>query len=160
MLLEKNRKIYIVLTQTGTVVSRLIKKYTKAPYNHASITSDENLSHLYSFSRYYAYSPLPAGFNTEFIDTCVFGSKKIIPCEIYSINVTEEQLLKYNKLMAYFSDNKRRYSFNLLGFLSVVIKKPIPSGYRMVCSHFVAYTFKECGICSFNKSVSLVTPDD
>lgn len=33
-----NQKIYILLTDTGTLFTRLIKLYTKKPYNHASIS--------------------------------------------------------------------------------------------------------------------------
>ena len=34
---DQTRKVYIVLSQTGTVLSRILKLYTRAPYNHSSI---------------------------------------------------------------------------------------------------------------------------
>ena len=35
-------KIYIVASQTGTVPSRLIKRVTRARFNHVSISLDEH----------------------------------------------------------------------------------------------------------------------
>ena len=38
------KKIYIVLTYTGTILSKIIKGYTRAEYCHVSLALDENLS--------------------------------------------------------------------------------------------------------------------
>ena len=45
------KKVYILLTDTGTLFTKSIKTYTKAPYNHASISFDVGLEELYSFGR-------------------------------------------------------------------------------------------------------------
>lgn len=45
------KNIYIVLTQTGTLLSRIIKFLTQGQYNHASIGFDEELNYMYSFGR-------------------------------------------------------------------------------------------------------------
>lgn len=42
-------KIYLLLSDTGTVLTKLIKTYTKMPYNHASIAFDSKLREVYSF---------------------------------------------------------------------------------------------------------------
>lgn len=47
----EEKKIYLLLTDTGTLFSKLIKCYTKKPYNHASIAFDGELSTVYSFGR-------------------------------------------------------------------------------------------------------------
>lgn len=46
-----NRDIYIVLTGTGTAFSGIIKWFTKAELNHASIAFDSELREVYSFGR-------------------------------------------------------------------------------------------------------------
>ena len=56
MMIEK--KIYILLTDTGTLFTNLIKLYTKKPYNHASISFDSKLSEVYSFGRKTARKPI------------------------------------------------------------------------------------------------------
>ena len=50
------KKVYIVLTQTGTILSRAVKLYTGKQYNHASIALDEELEELYSFGRVNPYN--------------------------------------------------------------------------------------------------------
>ncbi|MDU5946686.1 MAG: hypothetical protein E6Z15_06375, partial [Paenibacillus macerans] len=47
--MDGERSVYILLTNTGTLFTRVIKGYTGAPYNHASISFDRELSELYSF---------------------------------------------------------------------------------------------------------------
>ena len=81
----RERNIYILLTDTGTWFSRMIKCYTKAPYNHASISLDENLEELYSFGRKVYYNPLSGGFVKEGVDRGVFLYKKNTKCIIYKM---------------------------------------------------------------------------
>ena len=45
------KKIYIVLTYTGTILSRIIKVFTKKEYSHVSIALDQDLKYMYSFGR-------------------------------------------------------------------------------------------------------------
>ena len=54
---EQTRKVYIVLSQTGTVLSRILKLYTRSPYNHSSIALTEDLEVMYSFGRLNPYNP-------------------------------------------------------------------------------------------------------
>ena len=51
------KNIYIMISQTNTGCSRILKFFTRAPYNHASIALDENLNSLYSFARQNLYIP-------------------------------------------------------------------------------------------------------
>ena len=51
------RSIYILLTNTGTLFTRVIQTYTRAPYNHASISFDRELTELYSFGRKHPSNP-------------------------------------------------------------------------------------------------------
>ena len=62
---SKTDVIYIVLSHTGTVLSRLIKTFTRAEYSHVSISLDKNLEKMYSFGRINPYNPFYAGFVHE-----------------------------------------------------------------------------------------------
>ena len=59
------KKVYILLTDTGTLFTKLIKLYTKKPYNHASISFDLELLEVYSFGRKTARNPFIGGFVKE-----------------------------------------------------------------------------------------------
>ena len=156
----ENKKIYIIVTQTGTIVSRIIKFFTKAPYNHSSICGEEKLNQMYSFCRYNKKRPLPAGFSKKHVNTCVFGMYDYIPSAVYSIDVTDEQYARYENMISYFHDEVKNYSFNLMGFVGGIFKVAIPRKKKLVCSQFVAYVLRECGIYAFEKDLFLVTPDD
>ena len=47
----EQRKIYLLLTDTGTMFTRMIKLFTQEPLNHASLAFDDNLVEVYSFGR-------------------------------------------------------------------------------------------------------------
>ena len=41
------KKIYIVLTYTGTILSKIVKIYTRREFSHVSIALDEDLKEMY-----------------------------------------------------------------------------------------------------------------
>ena len=65
--------MYIVLSQSGSFISRALKLYTRAEYNHVSLALDSELEKMYSFGRRYAFSPFPGGFVSESVS---FGTFK------------------------------------------------------------------------------------
>ncbi len=159
-MVDKEQYVYVVLTQTGTLISRTIKKFTRAPFNHASITTDKELGEMFSFARLNIKRPLPGGFIHEDISTGVFSLFSHIPCEIYGIRVTEEQLERYNLLLDHFKEHTKLYSYNILGLLTVPLGIPLKRKTRFVCSQFVAFMLEKSGAVEFQKDISLVTPDD
>jgi hypothetical protein len=155
MMIEK--KIYILLTDTGTLFTKLIKLYTKKPYNHASISFDSELSEVYSFGRKTARNPFIGGFVKEDVDKGLF---KEANCVVYALKVNEVQLQKMNCYIKEIEAQKGEYRYNLLGLLGFLFNKPIQRKKAFFCSQFVATVLKECNIIDFGKSPSLVAPND
>ena len=60
-----NKQIFIVISQTGTVLSRILKRVTGAEYNHASLSLSPDLKKMYSFGRRHPYNPFWGGFVIE-----------------------------------------------------------------------------------------------
>ena len=85
------KKIYIILTHTGTALSTIIKYYTKDEFSHISISLDENLEEMYSFGRLNPYNPFWGGFVHESIKNGTFKRFKNTRTEIYSLNIENEQ---------------------------------------------------------------------
>ena len=46
---EKHTKIYIILTYTGTILSKIIKIFTRDEFAHVSISLDVNLKEIQLF---------------------------------------------------------------------------------------------------------------
>ena len=50
--MAQEKRIYILLSHSGSLFSKAINIYTKAPYTHVSIAFDKNLNELYSSFRF------------------------------------------------------------------------------------------------------------
>jgi hypothetical protein len=155
-----NRNIYILLTDTGTWFSRLIKLYTKAPYNHASISLDDNLEELYSFGRKVYYNPLSAGFIKEDLNQGVFLYKKNTKCILYKIAISENQYEEIFQKIDQFKCFPQHYRYNLLGVMGIALNKRIVRENAFTCSQFVASVLTASGIYAFEKYTELITPED
>ena len=46
---NQNRQLYIVISQTGTLLSRILKQIIGEEYNHASISLSRDLERMYFF---------------------------------------------------------------------------------------------------------------
>ena len=88
------KKIYIVMTQTGTILSRLVKLRTGCEYGHVSIALDENLDKMYSFGRLNPYNPFWGGFVHERINSGTFKRFSKTRARIYSLEIDDEQYEK------------------------------------------------------------------
>jgi len=151
------KKIYLLLTDTGTAFTRLIKSYTKKPYNHASIAFDPDLEEVYSFGRKTPRNPFIGGFVKEDVHSVLF---KQAECAIYTLSVSEEDYQKMYRFIQLIAANKELYRYNLIGLLGVVVKKPIKRKNAFFCSQFVGSVLKESECVNLEKDVALVQPSD
>ncbi len=151
--------IYAVLSQTGTMPARIIKFITKAPYNHASLSSDREMQEIYSFCRKFKRFALPAGFVEE-KNVGVFDMFAAVPCEIYAFEATDEQYKKYEMMIREFKENSKLYSYNVIGLIGLAFGLAIHRKNHFLCSQFVAHVLTECGLTHFDKDLGLVKPDD
>lgn len=158
--MEDGKKIYVMLSQTGTYFSRLIKFYTGYNYNHTSIALDKDLKELYSFGRRTSYFPFFPGFVKEEIDGGIFKMYDKTTCRVYELTVTEEEYNEVKKIIDGFNSEYDKYKYSFLGILAIMLHIPHERRYRFVCSQFVAHVLKEGKIVDFDKPVSLVKPED
>lgn len=153
----REKQIYLVLTDTGTIFTRIIKSYTRAPYNHVSVAFDAGLTEVYSFGRKHPRNPFRAGFVKEDIQSILFQRAT---CAVYSLTVTRVQYQQMKCFIKEMYVQRENYRYHLLGLLGVVLNRPLEKENAFFCSQFVATVFKECGICQFEKEVALVKPAD
>lgn len=154
------KKLYIVLTHTGTMLSRIIKCFTKDEYSHISMALDENLDEMYSFGRLNAYNPFWGSFVHEGIDIGTFKRFKKTRTEVYSLNVSDEQYDKARKIITYFIENRQKYRFNFIGLACVGINKRVIRKNRFYCAEFVKHVLKSAGITEVNGLPKLIKPED
>ena len=153
------KKIYIALMHTGTLLSNIIKCYTKDEFSHISIALDSELKEMYSFGRLHAYNPFWGSFVHEEINKGTYKRFKNTKTEVYSLVVTDEQYEKIKKVINYFKENKQKYRFNFIGLACVGINKRIKRKNRFYCAEFVKHIMKASGI-SVNDLPELIRPED
>ncbi|TQS75127.1 hypothetical protein DX933_07950 [Ornithinibacillus gellani] len=151
------KKVYILLSDTGSFFTKLIKLFTKKRYNHASISLDAALSDVYSFGRKKAGNPFVGGFVKEDVKQGLFTQAD---CAIYALSVTEFQFNQMKSFIQEIESEKESYRYNFLGLFGFIIKRPIKREKALFCSQFVASVLKGCHIIQFEQPLSLIAPCD
>lgn len=155
-----SKKIYILISKTSTVPSKIIKFWTKEPYAHTSLAMDIELREMYSFARKGLWNPFNCGFILEDIEKGIFGRDVDTKCIVYELDVTDEQheliQLELNK----FKTNIKKYHYNYWGIVGITRNKAIEREYNFFCSQFVATVLKRAGIDIIDKEPGLVRPED
>lgn len=136
---NKTKKIYIVLTYTGTILSKVIRAYTGAEYCHVSLSLDKRLNKMYSFGRLNPYNPFIGGFVHEGINIGTFKRFKKTKAEIYEVEVTNEQYNKIRKEIKNIKKNRRKYKFNRTGLFLSAINYRYTKVNRFYCAEFVKH---------------------
>lgn len=157
---SETETIYVVISQTGTVFSRLLKLMTQDPYNHVSISFDKSLNLMYSFARRKIYFPWIAGFIEECPTQGMFNRKPKTECCVYELTISSNQYQQLIRALQPFLIDSDRYRYNFLGLLFIWLGIPLERRHHFVCSQFVAYLLKEGGILEGDMQSSLMRPCD
>ena len=152
------KKIYIILTYTGTALSKIIKCYTGDEFSHVSIALDSKLSKMYSFGRLNPYNPFWGGFVHERINSGTFKRFPKTRAKIYSLEIEDEKYEKLKYIIMYIEKMKKNYKFNILGLFAVGFKIKIKADKSFYCAEFVKYVLEEAKI--EEKLPELIKPED
>lgn len=132
------KSIYLILTYTGTPLSKLIKSYTKDEFSHISISLDKELTEMFSFGRTQLYNPLSGGFVHEHIDSGMYKRFNNTKTKIYSFKVTDNQYLRIENRLKRMETEKDIYKFNRLGLFAVGFNKKVKKREnRYYCAEFI-----------------------
>ncbi len=148
------KNIYIILSQTGTLFSKAIQWHTKDPYNHASISFDENLEDMYSFGRKRRYNPMDTGLIQENFERGLFPYFPNARCCILEISVTEEEYNVMHETVQEFYRSKEDYRYNLIGVLTFSIGRGFSRKDHFFCSQFVSYIISNMSNWSSNPKLT------
>ncbi|MBP1989118.1 hypothetical protein [Paenibacillus eucommiae] len=155
--MSNEKKIYILLTDTGTLFTKLIKLVTKSPMNHASISFNQELSETYSFGRKNPVNPFVAGFVRENMEGSLFTKAT---CALYSCTVESSQYEQMYAHVKNIEENKQKYKYNMLGLFGILFNFKWERKHAFFCSQFVASVFEQNGMNLVGKPSVLTTPGD
>ncbi len=140
------KKIYIVLTHTGTMLSKIIRFYTKNEFSHVSISLDSELKQMYSFGRLKPTNAFIGGFVHEYINSGTFKRFKNTVTKVYELNIEDEQYEKIKNMIMDIERHKDNYKFNVLGLFLVALKIKFKTKNSFYCAEFVKYVLQENGV--------------
>lgn len=152
--------LYVVLTNSSSVVSKLINMVTRDQFTHASVSLDRNLEHMFSFSRVLSPYPFWGGFKQEKLRRGFYARNKTLPGAILQLEVSREQYARAAEQILYFNNHKSQFHYDIIGLLGHIIDVPLTRKNRYTCSKFVANVLEEAEVYSFEKPISLVRPQD
>lgn len=150
--------LFVVVTRTNTVVSRIIRFCTHTQFNHVSLSFDKGLEDLVSFGRLHPWTPIPGGFVHEGRHKGFFLRFQDTECRIYAKKVDQQRVEAFREQLQRFEE--RRYAFNNLGLLTLLAGIPLERKHAYFCSQFCGAMLEESGIYSFSKAVGLLRPAD
>lgn len=152
------KKIYIVMTQTGTLLSRVIKLYTGCEYAHVSISLDKNLDEMYSFGRLNPYNPFWGGFIHERVNSGTFKRFKNTVAGIEEIEVTDEEYNNIKNIIKKMEERINPYRFNILGLVAAGFNISVHMKDHFYCAEFIKYLLEAAG--TNIKLPKIAAPDD
>lgn len=143
--------VYILLTNTGSMMSKTIKNVTGDAFTHASLSFDIKLKEVYSFNI--------NGFVKESLNMFKekFGN---IDIGVFCVLVPKDGINIIKQKIQEFTNNMKQYSYNILGLFGVLFDKPINRDNKMFCSQFVDSMLKLGGSDVTNKNSGLVRPQE
>ena len=152
-----SRKIYIVLSDTSTLLSRTIQLYTRQEYNHVSISFDPLLKEMYSFGRKKENNPFNGGFVHENTGSKIFREAN---CLIYTCHVTDEQYTQLRNTINHFLTYQDAYKYNFLGLIALACHFKVKRSNAYFCSQFIATLFEMVGLPLYEKNSYFMKPYD
>ena len=147
------KDIYILLTDTKTLVSKVSRMVTGDPYNHVSLMLTDNFDDgIYTFSLGNGINGIKGGFMVEGRAN-LKGSRY----SMYRLGVTQGVYDKIKARVTDYVNGVEKTSYNHLGLFNAIFKKNIfksEDDQTSICSEFVVEVLKFSGVELFTKRFS------
>lgn len=114
------KTVYILLTRSNTIMSRMVRLFTHAHYTHASLSLSLSDALFYSFGRKNISRPLPAGFVKEPLAAGFFGAHPETECALLALPVEDDVYAMIERRLSNMERIAGIYRYNLLGALSPI----------------------------------------
>ena len=153
-------QVYIVLSQSGSLVSRFLKFITKDDFNHVSIALNEQPQVMYSFGRRFCYYPFWSGFVVESSNFGTFKRFQNTRAVVLSLDVNEDNYLKIKSQISSMLKKQYRFHYNYLGVLFSPFKINVHTKHSFYCSQFVKDILEKNGVLQENTLPTVSKPVD
>lgn len=154
------RKIYIMLTKSETILSKIVHLITKDEYTHVSIAFEDSMHVFYSSSRKNGRTLFPAGPCREHLFIGYFNRHPNIPCTVYELEVENDVYEKAKEEVDRIMNKDHEFHFNIIGLLLCRLNISYDRQYNFFCSQFVGEILHRSKAVRLPKKSSLMRPVD
>lgn len=151
---EGKNPIYVVLTYTGTQLSKVIKKKTSGIYTHAGFSLDLDLDNIYTFNIQ------SRGFAVETAESCAVGeNNKMV---VYATYINDANYNNVKRMLHKYAKNVKKTDYSFINLIAIMFNKHMDlDAMNMTCSNFTNSMLMHANAANVDtKSASLVTPND
>ena len=152
--------VYVIVSRTPTSTGKIIRRVLKEKYNHASISLNENLSEMYSFSRLSVSNPLVGGIVRESSFTLTIGLFEDVPIMVYRIPVTVINYELISKFIYDIYNDSEVYYYNFLQAIGLIYNKKHAVYKTYICTEFVMDALSKGEVVFTSIESYKVTPTD
>ena len=159
---DKFSLIYVVLFSNQSIVSKVIKMWTKSEYSHSAIGFDKKLENIYSYAQdRNDVNSKRIGFTIDNITKYTEPGR----IKVYAIEKPTKYVYRIKKTLNDYIQHMYTTTYNKLAILSIVINKALKKAnldkFSMICSQFVYTILSLANIhTGINKQGIMVTPND
>lgn len=154
------KTIYILLTRSTTLLSRVVGVFTADRYTHVSLSFEQGLQPMYSSARKNGETLFPAGPCAEYFHRGLWKRNPQIPCALYCLRVSDTAYFAAQNEVRRILQQKDRYHFNIIGLILCRMNIPYRRRWHFFCSQFVGEVLHRSNALVLPKDSSLMRPAD
>ena len=154
------KKIYILLTKTGTVPARVIHAVKGGTFTHTSLSLVPSTDKFYSYARRDIKNPFNAGFIVENIHTHIFALYPNCHSAVYTLTISDKAYEIMQEKITFFLNNYKKATYNFMGLLAMAFGIKMKRKMKFTCSQFVSIILNSSGEIKLPKDPYLMLPDD
>ncbi|OON95620.1 MAG: hypothetical protein ATN36_08030 [Epulopiscium sp. Nele67-Bin005] len=143
------KTIYILLTRTDTVFSKVITRFSHEPFAHTSLLFDENFASGYSFSRKKLNNPFIGGLVCEDYPKWT-GAFPNTFCRVYKLHTTDEKFEHLQQILEKWFAQQDIYGYNLRGVVGRLFNIDLEPKNKFFCTQFISTVLMEADILHFD----------
>ncbi|MCD8055023.1 MAG: hypothetical protein LUF00_13545 [Lachnospiraceae bacterium] len=152
------RYLYVLLSSTGTKFAKMIRLVGRQTYNHAAVSLDGDLEHLYAFARPQQDAIFLGHLVRESLERYTLRQSDPVPVVILRIPISQEGYDWVTRRITQMVDNTE-YMYNLLSVLSYPVTGGITVDKTYTCVEFATHLLQYCGYLR-EMRCCYYTPDD
>ena len=154
------KQVYILLSRTETLPSRVIHSATGGSFTHASIALTPETDRFYSYARRKLHNALNAGLLVENVHKFVFALYPDCHCRLYAVEVSDQSYQKIQSHLAHFMNHYKKAKYNFAGIVPLRMGIRWRRKFRLTCSQFVALMLSNAKEIQLPKDPYLMLPND